>query len=170
MDEQTILKLATKYSNEMKLIIHPDVEEYLHLLGICSICPPTPVWVTDRSVFRFDYYSKEIDGTIVQKYHGWKEELASIRRRLCHGFVLGCKGKRGYGHDGEIHVWIDPICPLEKVLILLAHEVGHYHGEPCPDEWAEEQRADLFSLVTILAFRFLQQIEQTRKKNGSSSP
>lgn len=54
-----------------------------------------------------------------------------------------------------IHAWADPSTPSEKVIHLLAHEIGHITGTPAGDDIEEEARADAFGLVAVEAFRML---------------
>jgi hypothetical protein len=78
-----------------------------------------------------------------------KDILAAITKA---GFWGYCDKVSDTKH--EIHYWHDGKRSLEELTRFFAHELGHLTGEPDPDDWAEEGRADSFADVATQALGF----------------
>lgn len=51
----------------------------------------------------------------------------------------------------EVHFWFGPDATPEQRVALIAHEIGHLIGTPLEDEGAEEDRAETFAAVALMA-------------------
>lgn len=85
------------------------------------------------------------DGETVELSH--EDEINAIRGQGCWAFVDTTAG--------VIHAWAAPDAPMDRVMHMLAHEIGHATGDPHPDGIQEEMRAEQFGRVAREAYRLL---------------
>jgi len=70
--------------------------------------------------------------------------LAKIRRFGCWGFA-NFKGR-------EIHVWVGRGCKKERVIEMLAHELGHFERPRYRDKGKEEVKAVKYGTAAKTAY------------------
>lgn len=75
-----------------------------------------------------------------------------IEKMVSHG----CWGFTDVSNE-TIHLWKSPSCPLEKVIEVVGHELGHLTGTTLDNRDDEEERAGEYGEVAMNAYRIATQ-------------
>lgn len=92
-----------------------------------------------------------------ERYRVWPTSRV-LRTRRKAGVWGFCVDKK------ELHVWIADHARPEKILRLLAHELGHIRRPWHRDRDQEEAKAENYAMVAVTAFVIMQDITSKEKQ------